>query len=90
MGNIESIPASTSTYFQAGRRQKKIVTVTTHFKQENQTKLSINCFDSKLTKEIMSGKEKSSKLALDFPPMVSAPVVITSVSERQQLMVMGH
>ena len=29
----------------------------------------------------MSGKEKSSKLAPDFPLMVSAPVVITSVSE---------
>ena len=29
----------------------------------------------------MSRKEKSSKLVLDFPPMVSAPVVITSWSE---------
>ena len=29
----------------------------------------------------MSGKKKSSKLAFDFLPMVSAPVVITSGSE---------
>ena len=30
----------------------------------------------------MSEKEKSSKMALDFPPMVSAPAVITSGSEQ--------
>ena len=29
----------------------------------------------------MSGNEKSSKLALDFPPMGSAPALITSGSE---------
>ena len=29
----------------------------------------------------MSGKEKTSTLALDFPSMVPAPVVLTSASE---------
>ena len=56
-----------------------IATATTNFKQGNQLKLSISCsnFES-LVEETMSVKEKSSKLALDFPPMGSAPALITS------------
>lgn len=58
-----------------------IATITTHLKQENELKYKIVPVPKTLTREIMSGKEKTSTLALDFPSMVSAPVVLTSASE---------
>ena len=55
---------------------------TAYFKQGNQLKLSISCSNSEnFNLRNYVGKRKSSKLALDFPLMVSVPVVITSVSE---------